>query len=199
MPHQGREHRSKKQGGTMKTRFGMLALAAVAVMGLSGCTTPLTNAQRLERFDVGESTVYVLVRGVNKNISKAQCPGKIEESLSEKGKQVFETTVCKNLDNLQIVGGFYWTHPRKGIQVISGYSPINLDVSPGDIVKISRNIAPDGALDAPMRVVGIARKASEVSKESGCYWEGGGMFTNAFVSGGVVCDGWDWKKQKFAQ
>lgn len=184
----------------MKTRFGMLALAAVAVVGLSGCTTPLTKNQYAERFEAGENTIYIHVKGVNKDLSKIQCPGSsVANVLSETGKDKFAKSICNNLNNLQVVSGFYWTHPRKGIQFFGGYAPIGLDVERGDFVKLSQAVAANGELDGPATVVAVARKAKDASKESGCYWEGGAMFTNAFVSGGVVCDGWDWKKQKFAQ
>lgn len=199
MPHQRQDGRTKKKGGAMKTRFGMMALVVAAVVSLSGCMTPLTRNQLAERFDTGENIIYLHVKGVNKNISQAPCPRKIEDRLSENGKKVFADKLCKNLGNLQLVAGFYWTHPTKGIQTLSGYSPSNMDIQRDDIVKVSIPIAADGAIDGPATVVSVARKAKDVSKESGCYWEGGAMFTNAFRSGGIVCDGWDWKKQKFAQ
>lgn len=184
----------------MKTRFGMMALVAAAVVGLSGCTTPLTKTQLAERFEVGENIIYIHVKGVNKDLSNHPCPGpNTDKLLSETGRNIFATSICNNLKNLQGVSGFYWTHPRKGIQFVGGYAPIGLEVERGDFVKLSQKISANGSVDGPNMVVSVARKAKDASKESGCYWEGGAMFTNAFVSGGVVCDGWDWKKQKFAQ
>lgn len=184
----------------MKTRFWMMALVAAAVVGLSGCTTPLTKTQLAERFEVGENIIYLHVKGVNKDISKNQCPGSsVSNLLSETGKDNYAKSVCNNLKNLQLVSGFYWTHPRKGIQFSGGFAPIGLEIERGDFVKLSQKISANGSVDGPNMVVLVARKAKDASKESGCYWEGGAMFTNAFVSGGVVCDGWDWKKQKFAQ
>jgi hypothetical protein len=43
------------------------------------------------------------------------------------------------------------------------------------------------------------RKAKDATKESGCWWNGGKGATTSFIGGGAVCDGWNWRDQKFAK
>jgi hypothetical protein len=64
---------------------------------------------------------------------------------------------------------------------------------------IIRDAAPSGQLAQPLMVKRIARKAKDATQESGCWWDGGKGATTAFKGGGAVCDGWNWRDQKFAK
>ncbi len=74
-----------------------------------------------------------------------------------------------------------------------------MDIEPDDILEYSIATSADGQKIRPDIVKRIARKAKDATKESGCYWDGGKGATTAFIGGGAVCDGWNWRDQKFAK
>lgn len=184
----------------MKTRFGMMALVVAAVMGLSGCATKVTREKNISEFESGPGYMYMLAQGINRDLSKVNCDvQKFPETFSVAAADHWNHVICPRMSEMQLINGIYYTHPFKGIKIARAFAPSGMVIEKNDIVKISTLRNTDGTVDRPHYVVEVARRAKDATKESGCYWEGGAQFTNAFISGGVVCDGWDWKKQKFAQ
>ena len=178
----------------MKT-VSTLPILFVTIL-LGGCMATFTPKQNLEQFNVGESKSYILVSATNKDLTKISCN---DESRGKEFLTYVSKEICPNLKNLQIVGGYYHNNPLAiyGIKVISAYAPLSANIEKDDIVELSVLIQEDGSLARPALFSRVARKAKDTGPD--CRWEGGKGATSAFMSGGVVCDGWDWKKQKFAK
>jgi hypothetical protein len=176
----------------MKTLATLIILFAASLLG--GCAMTYTNKDRLEIFDTGEVRLYVLAGGINKDLSKTNCD---EPSQSAAWKAYAQKEICPNLDKLQFVGGPFHTHPIRGIKAARAFAPITMNIEREDILEVSIVFAADGTESTPGRVERIVRKAKDTGPD--CRWEGGKGATTAFMSGGVVCEGWDWKKQKFAK
>lgn len=85
-----------------------------------------------------------------------------------------------------------------GIKAIRAYAPMEWNIAEDDILELSMNTSKEGQMLRPNLVKRIARKAKDATKESGCWWDGGKGATTAFIGGGAVCDGWNWRDQKFA-
>ncbi len=176
----------------MKTVSTLPILFVISLLG--GCAINYTNKDRLAQFEPGEVKIYVLVGGVNKDLSKMKCGG---EMLGEEFEAYVKKEICPNADKLQLFSGFFNTHPFKGIKFTGAYAPISAPIEKDDIVELSGLLREDGSPARPNLFSRIARKAKDTGPD--CQWEGGKGATSAFLSGGVVCEGWDWKKQKFAQ
>jgi len=81
---------------------------------------------------------------------------------------------------------------------VAAYAPRDMDIGVDDILKLTIDVNPDGSYRRPALVEKLVKKDG-AKEPADCNWEGGRSATTAFLSGGVVCEGWDWKKQKFAQ
>jgi hypothetical protein len=176
----------------MKTLATLIILFAASLLG--GCAMTYTNKDHLEMFDPGETRLYVLAGGVTKDMSKMTCD---DPSVPATLNAYMQKEICPNLDKLQFVNGSFHTHPIKGIKTARAFAPITMNIEREDIIEISGVLAADGTVSQTSRVERIVRKAKDTGPD--CRWEGGKGATTAFMSGGVVCEGWDWKKQKFAK
>jgi hypothetical protein len=87
----------------------------------------------------------------------------------------------------------------KGIKAARAFAPIDLIIEEDDVLEFSMDTSIEGRKIRPDLVKRVARKAKDATKESGCYWDGGKGATTAFIGGGAVCDGWNWRDQKFAK
>ena len=154
----------------------------------------------LQLYPVGESTLYGVVPGSpNKNLVNLKCTPNSENS--EEGNKYQSEKICPNLAKLQLVSVVYHTKlwGTEGLKFMPAYAPIELNIEENDILEASLSVLPNGQLARPLIVKRIARKAKDATKESGCYWDGGKGATTAFIGGGAVCDGWNWRDQKFAK
>jgi len=185
-----------------KTKAIALALAITAMLGMGGCTSITTKEQMLERFEPGESTVYILNRAIRKNLTRENICGQMSQKDAERigpdYVRYYQNEMCPKIETMQLVSGFYYTHPINGLRMLTAWSPVEMDIGVDDILKLSLSMNSDGSFKRPAFVEKVVKK--DGAKEPGdCNWEGGRSATTAFLSGGVVCEGWDWKKQKFAQ
>ena len=96
-----------------------------------------------------------------------------------------------------MLAGFYHTHPFNGIKMTGALAPISAPIEKDDILELSMLIREDGSNARPTLFSRIPRNAKDTGPD--CQWDGGKGATSAFLSGGVVCEGRDWKKQKFSQ
>ena len=184
------------------------ALAAASL--LVGCATPHTPEQVLKRFDPGEVTTYVIVAGPPRNMAELlqrpseramMCEG---VNLSDAAKPLrpwYTENLCTGdrARQWQSVPGVYYTSVWGGIQSNRALAPADWKIEVDDILEVSGQISPDGTQARPALVKRIARKAKDATKASGCYWDGGKGWTSGVVSGGAVCDGWNWRDQKWAR
>jgi hypothetical protein len=182
----------KNLGGNMRLFSQLLLLLATSVLG--GCAITQTPKDRLGTFGAGETTLYVLNRAVEKDISKMTCD---DESEGREFAAYAKREICPNLKSLQIIKAIYYTHPLNGIKVIGAFAPASMNIDEDDILELSVYLREDGSYYRPTMVRRIAAKSRDSVKD--CAWVGGKGATTAFLSGGVVCDGWDFKTQKFAQ
>ncbi len=105
------------------------------------------------------------------------------------------------MNKWQFVPLFYHTKVwgTNGIKYTRAYAPIEWKIAEDDILELSMDTSTGGQKLRPDLVKRIARKAKDATKESGCWWDGGKGATTAFIGGGAVCDGWNWRDQKFAK
>jgi len=184
-----------------KTKAIALALAITAMLGMGGCSTTYTKEQVLEKFEPGESTIYIINRAVRKNLTRENICGQIsqkDERIGQDFVRYYQNEMCPKIETMQLVSGFYYTHPIKGMRMWPAYAPLEMDIGVDDILKLTIDVNPDGSYRRPALVEKLVKKDG-AKEPADCNWEGGRSATTAFLSGGVVCEGWDWKKQKFAQ
>jgi hypothetical protein len=185
----------------MKTfRTFALLVATAALLGLGGCTTTVSKERVLQLYPVGESTLFGVVPGKpHKDLANLKCAPNSVNSV-DFNKYLTEN-ICPNLGGLQIVSVVYHTKVwgMEGLKYMPAYAPIEMNIEKDDILEASLSVLPDGQLARPLIVKRIARKAKDATKESGCWWDGGKGATTAFIGGGAVCDGWNWRDQKFAK
>lgn len=186
----------------MKVSFKSLALlvATGATVALTGCTIIPTPAENKARFGTGDITMYaeVMATGKAPGCDGYVPTGKFLDLLTSNYLAEIEAN-CKNKDQLKIIVGFWRQvpgfHPAKVIIFVEK----DIDVAKGDIIEYQKHLDENGRVTRPSTLVRIARKAKDVGKESGCYWSGGRDWYSQFMSGGIICDGWNWREQKFAQ
>jgi len=192
----------------MKTfRTFALLVSTAALLGLGGCATSYTPKDMLAQFGTGEQKLYVVVPGQPRNL------GEIKDVVKNCGNQKIAATqsplvhewmkqnICADITKWQAVAGVYHTKVwgMDGLRSIGAYAPAALQIEKDDILELSHSISADGLQTRPAVVTRIARKAKDATKESGCWWDGGKGATTAFIGGGAVCDGWNWRDQKFAK
>lgn len=177
----------------MKTLSTLLVLLVTSLLG--GCAYDLTNKQQLSLYEVGESKQYVLVGSVAKTWDK-ELACKVGQH-SQEYKDYVAKEVCPNWQNLRMFTGYLYTHPFNGIKAITALTPTTVNLEKDDIAEVSLLIREDGSPARPALLTRVARKNKDTGPD--CRWQGGKGATSSFISGGVVCDGWDWKKQKFAR
>jgi hypothetical protein len=191
----------------MKThRTVALILATAALLGLGGCGT-LTPQDMLAQFEPGEQSHYVVVPGKPKHLTDIKDFAKYcgQQDLGAIGSSAYndwmKAHVCNDISKWQLVSGVYHTKVwgSKGLKYAAAYAPSNWNIEENDILEFSLNLSKEGKMLRPDIVKRIARKAKDATKESGCYWDGGKGATTAFIGGGAVCDGWNWRDQKFAK
>lgn len=188
----------------MKThRILSIIMATAALLGLGGCASTVSKERVLQLYPVGESTLYGVVPGKPKRLSEIKDFDKAcgQQPNQDEANKFLADNVCKSLDKWQIASIVYHTKVwgTEGLKFQAVYAPIELKIEEDDILEASMLLLPDGRLARPSIVKRIARKAKEATKESGCYWDGGKGATTAFIGGGAVCDGWNWRDQKFAK
>jgi hypothetical protein len=192
-------------------RITAAAVATVAVALLSGCATPYTGEQRLERFSVGENKVLALVRGVHSykpvNFKEICTTGKL--SSTDKSANVNEASavsflqqnVCPNPEGWKFISGFTKSDFSKGSISAAGLIRPGLEVEVNDIVEVSSLLDADGLLLRSALVTRVVRKNALKERDPTCYWDGQSGPLDSFATGGVVCpaEGWDWRNQKWAK
>lgn len=190
---------------TLRT-FALLTSAAV-LMGLGGCASTVSKERVLQLHPVGESKIFVVVPGAPKNLAvikdyekmcgKWELPDNADSSVNK----WMSENVCPDLFKWQSTSGVYHTKVwgTSGLKSMPALAPISMQIEENDILEYSILISPEGRVLRPAIVTRIARKAKDATKESGCYWDGGKGATTAFIGGGAVCDGWNWRDQKFAK
>lgn len=190
------------------SRTFALLLATTGLLGLGGCST-FTPKEMLANFETGEQPLYGVVAGkprkihelsdyadFQKTCGKRDYGGTIEPSFNEWHAK----NVCGDMGKWQYVPLVYHTKVwgMKGLKSMRAYAPVEWNIEVDDILELSIDISKEGRFVRHPTVKRIARKAKDATKESGCWWDGGKGATTAFISGGAVCDGWNWKNQKFA-
>jgi hypothetical protein len=192
----------------MKThRIVALVLATAALLGLGGCAGTYKPKDILAQFNPGEQSIYVVVPGAPKKLTEIKdyekrC-GKHEltEIMASSGNIWAAENICPDLHKWQNVAGVYQTKVwgMEGLKSLVAIAPSNMLIEKDDILEVILYISHSGQFTKPNLVKRIARKAKDATKESGCYWDGGKGATTAFIGGGAVCDGWNWRDQKFAK
>lgn len=189
------------------TRLILALLSTAALLGLGGCATALSKQDMLAQFEPGEQKLYVVVsrqpqkltdiKEFDKNCGRQ----KLSENAASTYNEWMSKNVCQQISQWQIVAGVYHTKVwgTNGLKSTGAYAPIDLKIEPDDILELSTDLGVTGENVRPVIVTRIARKAKDATKESGCYWDGGKGATTAFIGGGAVCDGWNWRDQKFAK
>jgi hypothetical protein len=192
-------------------RITAAAVATVAVALLSGCATPYSGEQRLERFSVGENKVLGLVRGVHvikpETFKEVCTTGKL--SSTDKSANVNEASavsflhqnVCPNLAEWKFFSGFTKSDFRKGNMTADALIRPGLKVDVDDIVEFSIMLDAEGLLLRSALVTRVVRKNVLKERDPTCYWDGQSGPLDSFATGGVVCpaEGWDWRNQKWAK
>jgi hypothetical protein len=191
------------------SRSFALLLFTAALLGLGGCST-LNPKEMLAHFESGEHPLYGVVAGKPRKIHeltdyvdfKKTCGRQtiFGDSIEPSFNEWLAKNVCGNMDKWQLVPLVYHTKVwgMKGLKSIRAYAPVEWNIEEDDILELSMHISNEGRVLRTHTVKRIARKAKDATKESGCWWDGGKGATTAFISGGAVCDGWNWKNQKFA-
>ena len=192
----------------MKTfRTFALVMSTAALLGLGGCATSLTKEQALSRYGSGEQSLYGVVPGAPKKLDEVKdfqkkC-GKeeIHENMAPSVNTWMSQTICPDIARWQIVSIVFHTKVwgMEGLKFLGAYAPADWKIEKDDILEVSLNMSETGQGVRPNIVKRIARKAKDATKESGCWWDGGKGATTAFIGGGAVCDGWNWRDQKFAK
>lgn len=192
----------------MKTfRIFALLMSTAALLGLGGCATSVTPAKMLTRFEPGVQSLYAVVPGKTTKLTDIKDFQKHcgKQDLLDIGAPSMNTwtaeNICSDITKWQVVRGVYQTKAwgLEGLKTMGAYAPVDLKIEADDILELSLEISEQGQHTRPNLVKRIARKAKDATKESGCYWDGGKGATTAFIGGGAVCDGWNWRDQKFAK
>lgn len=186
--------------------FGLTASIA-ALMGLGGCATSFTPKDTLAQFEPGVQKLFVVVPGKPKQLTDIKdldkhCgKQKLTANAAASYNDWMANNICTNIARWQIVSGVYHTKVwgTNGLKFTGAYAPAEWKIEADDILEISQEISEQGQHTRPNLVKRIARKAKDATKESGCWWDGGKGATTAFKGGGAVCDGWNWRDQKFAK
>jgi hypothetical protein len=198
----------KTQGENNMKTFRTFAwlMSTAALLGLGGCAS-YTPKDMLAQFEPGEQKLYVVVPGQPRNL------GEVNDVVKNCGNQILKATqsplvnewmrqnICSDVTKWQVVAGIYHTKVWgvDGLRSIGAYAPTTLHIERDDMLEMSINYSAAGLQTRPAIVTRIARKAKDATKESGCWWDGGKGATTAFIGGGAVCDGWNWRDQKFAK
>ena len=183
-----------------------LLMSIAALLGLTGCATSFDKTEMLKQFSAGEQPLYVVVPGRPKILSEIDgfskvCGVQTGATWGDQGNEYMKKNICPNLEKWQLVSGVYHTKVwgMQGLKSTGAYAPASMTIEPDDILELSMSTSNTGEKIRPNLVKRIARKAKEATKESGCWWDGGKGATTAFIGGGAVCDGWNWRDQKFAK
>jgi hypothetical protein len=192
-----------------QTRWIAIASAAVAAMVLSGCTTSYSSVQRLERWKIGESKDFALVRGVyplNAAHFKSECfenklSSELSKVLSPEALPFIVNEVCPNFAQWRSYGGFVKSDFVKGPIIGGGFIPPGLKIEVDDIIEVSSYLDDKGLLMRPRLVTRVIRKNALKERDPTCYWDGQSGRFDSFATGGVVCpaEGWDWRDQKWSK
>jgi len=188
-------------------RILSIILATAALLGLGGCATSLTKEGALSRFTPGEQTLYGVVPGSPqklidiKDFQKKCGKEELNETTAASVNTWMANTVCPDISKWQVVSIVFQTKVwgMDGVKFLGAYAPAHWNIEKDDILQVSVSMSDVGQAVRPSVVERIARKAKDATKESGCYWDGGKGATTAFIGGGAVCDGWNWRDQKFAK
>jgi hypothetical protein len=194
----------------MKTlRTFALLVSTAALLGLGGCAS-FTPKDMLAQFEPGEQPLYAVVAGKPRKMSdlsdyadfQKNCGRQnLGEIVAPSFNEWLEKNVCGDMQKWQFVPLVYHTKVwgTNGIKYTRAYAPVDWKIEEDDILELSMNTSKEGQMLRPDTVKRIARKAKDATKESGCWWDGGKGATTAFKGGGAVCDGWNWRDQKFAK
>ena len=194
----------------MKTlRTFALLFSAAALLGMGGCAS-FTPKDMLAQFETGEQPLYAVVSGKPRAISELadyldfqkNCGRQsLGEIVAPSFNEWLAKNVCGDMNQWQFVPLVYHTKVwgMQGLKYTRAYAPASMKIEEDDILELSMNTSKEGQITRPDIVKRIARKAKDATKESGCWWDGGKGATTAFIGGGAVCDGWNWKDQKFAK
>jgi hypothetical protein len=195
-------------GRVIMKNLRTLALTAsiAALLGLGGCGT-LTPNDMLAQFEPGVQNLFVVVPGKPRHLSDIKdfqkyCGKQDLPSIAASSANTWVAeNVCSDISKWQLVSGVYHTKVwgTKGLKYTVAYAPAEWKIEADDILEFSLEISKEGQHTRPNLVTRIARKAKDATKESGCWWDGGKGATTAFKGGGAVCDGWNWRDQKFAK
>jgi hypothetical protein len=192
-----------------QTRWIAIASAAVAALLLSGCATSYSGAQRLERWEAGETKDFALVRGVHPLDPahfKSECfenklSADLSKVLSLEALPFIVNEVCPNFAQWRSYGGFVKSDFVKGPIIGRGLIRPGMKVEVDDIIEVSRQIGNTGLLNRPVLVTRVVRKNALKERDPTCYWDGQRGRFDSFATGGVVCpaEGWDWRDQKWSK
>ncbi len=192
----------------MKThRILSIIMATAALLGLGGCAGTYKQKDILAQFNPGEQSIYVVVPGAPKKLTEIKdyvkhCGNQqLNETISASVNSWSAENICPDLSKWQAVAGVLHTKVwgMEGLKSMGAIAPSSMLIEEDDILEVILYISPSGQFTKPNLVKRIARKAKDATKESGCYWDGGKGATTAFIGGGAVCDGWNWRDQKFAK
>jgi len=170
---------------------------AAVLLTLGGCTTVNTPQKNLAHFEAGEQSIYAVVLAPAKPLSKQDNYSKIcgkDESVTLSHNKWMELNVCAHLDKWQRVFVVYHHTETEKMKIATAYAPHDPKVEKGDIVEVSIELSVGGELTRTPLVKRIARKGKDATKASGCWWDSGSSRV-----GGAVCDGWNWRDQKWAK
>jgi hypothetical protein len=192
----------------MKTlRTFALLVSTAALLGLGGCAGTYKPKDILAQFNPGEQSIYVVVPGAPKKLTEIKDYAKhcgnqqLTEIIASSVNTWASENICPDLNKWQNVAGVYHTKVwgMEGLKSMGAIAPSSMLIEADDILEVTLFISPAGQFTRPNTVKRIARKAKDATKESGCWWDGGKGATTAFIGGGAVCDGWNWRDQKFAK
>jgi hypothetical protein len=177
--------------------FALFASIAV-LLGLGGCASTNTPKRNLAAYNVGEQTIYGMVIG--RPIPLPQVKGfdrcGKEPTVSSSQNEWSARNVCDQGDKWQYVRVL---HHTAGMKMLISYAPHDLKLETDDIVEVISELSAEGELTKPALIKRIARKGKDATKASGCWWDAGKWATSQIFHGGVVCDGWNWRDQKWAK
>ena len=177
--------------------FALFASIAV-LLGLGGCASTNTPKRNLATYNVGEQNIYGLVIGRPIPLPQVKgfdkC-GKAEDASSSQNAWSARN-VCNQGDKWQYVRVLHHTVDMK---FINAYAPHDMKLETDDIVEVIVELSEEGENTKPPLVKRIARKGKDATKASGCWWDAGKWATSQIFHGGVVCDGWNWRDQKWAK
>lgn len=185
--------------------FTPLMFTAV-LLGMGGCAT-YTAKDVLVQFEPGENKVYAVVPGEPKKLVDIKDFGKrcgtqeLGDTADRAYNEWMNINVCATPEKWQTVATVYLTKVwgTDGLRTMPALAPASFNIERDDILELNFSITDQGRGTRPAIVTRVARKAKDATKESGCYWDGGKGATTAFIGGGAVCDGWNWRNQKFAK